>query len=298
MIWFRSSALTTSIVAISMVACVPRRIGVDGGASQIAEVKLGMPAPVEFEKIFGDKCKNVKLKSENPASNCPAVVRLLAEVRLNIKSQTCTDGGEGTVLKETRPYGSGSIVAKIKKGCVYDVLVEAGNIAQAKVYYANTDSAKGALNVPSSAGDRVEMRVVLEATADGVAAGFPRDRPIVSEGASDLAIDVQFGRRSPAPSNPGRNSQTGPASPAPVPQGSLVTFAEVNPILRAKCSPCHALGGKNPLFVDNEMEFSRDPSDKIPFVESDEMPPVDSGKVLTAREKALILKYWQQREKK
>jgi len=91
-------------------------------------------------------------------------------------------------------------------------------------------------------------------------------------------------------------------APAPTPAPSGLNFqTDINPILQAKCSKCHAVNSTGEdakgriKFVDNETEFKNAGdavSTKIQLTDDNVMPPPDSGIApLTPDEKAKLLKF-------
>jgi hypothetical protein len=274
-------------------SCLARRQITDSmaGKSQLAEIKLNLPSANELEKSFGPRCQDLKfdalLMNRSPSNDkCQVAMGMLRQIRVKISGATC----DMKNIVETLDFDGPRLDSKLQKGCTYSVLLEAGNINAEEVYFSNVESSIRNLSISPGAPEMIVFQAVLFATELGQKLGFPSDSGIVPDSSSDIAIEAEFAKSQ----KPRSKSATDSAQPKSDARSGLArpNFSEVNKVLERKCVPCHALGGRNTHFVNNEKNFASKPEEKIAFVEDDMMPPPNSGLFLSRAEKETIIQFW------
>jgi|GEM_PF-2260683 len=237
-------------LGITATACMQKGglgSGDQGGTSGLSEISVNIPTKDKFPAVFGERCANVNLSAEvmqrlNKTDKCDAVAVLLDQFRVQVRSGKCDDGINATNTSKTGSVAQSKIQESLSKGCKYSLLLELGEISQGRVYYSNLNAAVDNLDLPKTAADQVQLKVVLNVTDIGAAIGFPKTITIVST-QSNVGIDAQFGDlASPAP-----NASSSPnvvVQPSSAPLTAPPTFADVNTrVFEKRCVPCHANNG-------------------------------------------------------
>jgi hypothetical protein len=292
------SILTQSVALLSLVACVARVGDRDAiiARSSLAEVRIDLPSERNLQEFFGANCLDAKLNEQTlqrlgTRDLCEALKLLLSEYHLVISAPSCSSGVVPTYVNETNRSDNNVLEATVRKGCRYDVLLEMGQISLSQVYYSNQDASRGIFDVEINAPDRIPLKLHLLPTEAGLALGLSRDSAISTTDAASIDIEVGFGRRStPSPTQTPNRANPG----AVITGGERVSFDTIRPILRSKCSPCHASGGRSIVFVDRESDFKAEGDHAIELIQGREMPPRNSGLNLSEEERNLLLRFLRQ----
>jgi hypothetical protein len=264
--------------------------------SNLSEISVNIPTKDKYPAVFGQNCANVNLSNETKdrlgvQDNCEAVAKLLDGFLLSVKSGKCDDSVNATDMSKSGTVSQTKIQESLNKGCKYSVALELGEISTRQIYYSNRPADIDNLDLPKTAADQVQLKVVLNVTDVGARIGFPKTITIVSTQAN-VGIDAQFGgAASPAP-----NASSSP-NIVVAPSGTPTVapkFADVNTrVFEKRCVPCHGSAGpaarlkfvgvesavKTAKTQINERIADNAPANKV-------MPPTTPG--LTAEEKDLI----------